>query len=85
MKIAKKHNGMAGGAENGQKGYLLTYLIAYTRDFAFNYFVVAESFETSVAWSGVSNLCRRVNQRLSDEAKREGFTANHVWTSFRVT
>ena len=74
MKIAKKFNGMAAGAENGQKGYLLTYLIAYTRDFAFNYFVVAESFETSVAWSGVSNLCKRVNKRICDEGKREGFT-----------
>lgn len=48
MKIAKKFNGMPAGAENGQKGYLLTYLIAYTRDFAMDYFVVAESFETSV-------------------------------------
>jgi len=25
---------MAGGEENGKRGYLLTYLIAYIRDFA---------------------------------------------------
>jgi alkyldihydroxyacetonephosphate synthase len=61
MKIAKKYGGMAGGAENGMKGYLLTYLIAYTRDFAADYFVVAESFETSCPWSNVSNLCKKVD------------------------
>ena len=85
MKIAKKHNGMAGGAENGHKGYLLTYLIAYTRDFAYDYHVLAESFETSVPWTGVSNLCKRVKKRLIDEGKREGFTLDKIWTSFRVT
>jgi len=56
MAISRKYNGMAGGAENGQKGYLLTYLIAYTRDFAFDYNVVAESFETSVPWSNVVSM-----------------------------
>jgi alkyldihydroxyacetonephosphate synthase len=61
MKIAKKYNGMAAGAENGMKGYLLTYLIAYTRDFASDYFVVAESFETSCPWSNVSTLCKKVD------------------------
>lgn len=85
MKIAKKYNGMAAGAENGMKGYLLTYLIAYTRDFASDYFVVAESFETSCPWSNVSSLCRKVDKRLRDEARREGFAPDCVWTSFRVT
>jgi alkyldihydroxyacetonephosphate synthase len=56
MEISKKYNGMAGGPENGQKGYLLTYLIAYTRDFAFDYNVLAESFETSVPWSNVISM-----------------------------
>jgi len=32
--IAVKHRGMAAGEENGKKGYLLTFLIAYIRDFA---------------------------------------------------
>ena len=60
MAIAAKHNGMAAGPENGQRGYLLTYLIAYTRDFAFDYHIVAESFETSVPWSNVVSMQRNV-------------------------
>jgi alkyldihydroxyacetonephosphate synthase len=85
MKIAKKYNGLAGGSENGMKGYLLTYLIAYVRDFAADYFVVAESFETSCPWSNVSTLCKKVDARIREEAKRDNFTPDSVWTSFRVT
>jgi alkyldihydroxyacetonephosphate synthase len=85
MKIAKKYGGMSAGSEAGMKGYLLTYLIAYIRDFAYEYYCVGESFETSVSWTGVSNLCKRVEKRLFGEAKREGIAPNHVWISFRVT
>ena len=85
MTIAKKYHGMAGGAENGLRGYLLTFLIAYTRDFAQNYFVAAESFETSCPWSNVSTLCSRTKQRIIDEAHKLGFTDDKIWISFRVT
>lgn len=37
MTIAKGFHGMAGGPENGLRGYLLTFLIAYTRDLAMKY------------------------------------------------
>jgi alkyldihydroxyacetonephosphate synthase len=50
MELSKKFNGMAGGAENGLRGYLLTFLIAYTRDLGLTYGVAAESFETSCSW-----------------------------------
>lgn len=33
IKISKKYGGMAAGRENGIKGYQLTYMIAYIRDF----------------------------------------------------
>ncbi len=36
------------GPENGRRGYFLTYMIAYLRDYGFNYGFMAESFETSV-------------------------------------
>jgi alkyldihydroxyacetonephosphate synthase len=49
---------MKAGEENGIRGYFLTYVIAYIRDFGANHNFVAESFETSVPWSGVSNLCK---------------------------
>jgi alkyldihydroxyacetonephosphate synthase len=85
LAIAKKYQGMAGGAENGLRGYLLTFLIAYVRDFAQKYYVAAESFETSCAWSNVSTLCTRTKQRIYDEAHKLGFTADKIWISFRVT
>lgn len=76
---------MSGGPENGQRGYLLTFLIAYTRDMAADYYVVAESFETSVPWSNVSMLCKRVHQRILDSSKKVGFGEDRLWVSFRVT
>jgi alkyldihydroxyacetonephosphate synthase len=50
------------GAENGKRGYFLTFMIAYLRDFAFRFFYVAESFETSVSWKNVPTLCESVNR-----------------------
>jgi alkyldihydroxyacetonephosphate synthase len=46
-RIAAQHNGMQAGAENGERGYLLTYNIAYFRDFGNEHYIMAESFETS--------------------------------------
>ena len=40
--------GIAGGAENGERGYALTFAIAYIRDFMMSHHVLAESFETAV-------------------------------------
>ena len=51
---------MSGGAENGIKGYQLTYMIAYIRDFCLENNVIAESFETSCPWSQVGPLCKNV-------------------------
>jgi len=45
---------MAAGSENGIRGYMLTFMIAYLRDLAAQHKFVAESFETSCPWSNVS-------------------------------
>lgn len=66
-KIAAQHKGMRAGAENGKRGYLLTYNIAYIRDFGIEHFILAESFETSVPWSRVLELCERVKGRVHEE------------------
>lgn len=34
IELGKKFGGLVGGSENGMRGYLLTFMIAYTRDFA---------------------------------------------------
>jgi len=65
--VASKYGGIAGGEENGMNGYMLTFVIAYLRDMAFEYCVVAESFETSVPWDRVLDLCRNVKDRIKSE------------------
>uniref|UniRef100_A0A7N6FIL9 Alkylglycerone-phosphate synthase n=1 Tax=Anabas testudineus TaxID=64144 RepID=A0A7N6FIL9_ANATE len=48
--IAAKFGGLAAGEDNGQRGYMLTFVIAYLRDLGMDYYVIGESFETSVPW-----------------------------------
>ncbi|MEP6732396.1 MAG: FAD-binding oxidoreductase [bacterium] len=66
-RLARRHGGMRAGAENGKKGYQLTFGIAYLRDFIMKHYIVAESFETSVSWSEAIRLCDNVKRRLAEE------------------
>lgn len=84
-KVAKKYGGMEAGAENGIRGYALTFMIAYLRDFAAQYNFVAESFETSCPWSKVSTLCNNVKDKLISSCKAKGIPEDRVFASFRVT
>ena len=68
--LAKKYGGMAAGSENGERGYQLTFSIAYIRDFSMNYYIIAESFETSVAWSNTLALCDAVKRRIYEEHEK---------------
>jgi alkyldihydroxyacetonephosphate synthase len=67
FRIARKHSGFKAGAENGKRGYELTFAIAYIRDFMLDYYLIAESFETSVSWSQALSLCENVNRRIREE------------------
>ncbi len=49
-----------------------------------NYYIIAESFETSVPWSGALALCENVKRRLRDEYKRRGLPGKPFVTA-RVT
>jgi alkyldihydroxyacetonephosphate synthase len=71
-RLAKRHRGMRAGAENGRKGYELTFGIAYIRDFVMRLRVVGESFETSVPWSDALALCDAVKRRVRDEHALRG-------------
>jgi len=82
--IAAKYGGINGGEENGRRGYFLTYMIAYIRDFGFKYYFIAESFETSVPWSNVLKLCTRVKEKLYNACKEHGVKFN-PFISCRVT
>jgi alkyldihydroxyacetonephosphate synthase len=67
QRLARRHGGMRAGAENGQRGYQLTFGIAYLRDFVMKHYILGESFETSVPWSQVLTLCAGVKRRLYEE------------------
>ncbi len=82
--IAKRHGGIAGGSENGKRGYQLTFAIAYLRDWVMNHFLLGESFETSVPWSQVEALCENVKRRLREEHERRGLPGKPFLTC-RVT
>lgn len=75
---------MKAGAENGERGYLLTYNIAYIRDFAVDHYVIAESFETSTSWSRVLELCERVKNRVREEHRLRKLPGK-PFISYRVT
>nr|XP_021334302.1 alkyldihydroxyacetonephosphate synthase, peroxisomal isoform X1 [Danio rerio] len=70
--IAAKFGGLAAGEDNGQRGYMLTFVIAYLRDLGMDYYVIGESFETSVPWDRVLDLCRNVKERIIRECKERG-------------
>ncbi len=83
-RIARRFGGMKAGAENGRKGYQLTFGIAYIRDFIMNHYILAESFETSVPWSQVLSLCENVKRRVAREHAKRKLSGKPVITC-RVT
>eukprot|EP01102_Stenamoeba_stenopodia_P007094 TRINITY_DN1981_c0_g2_i2.p1 TRINITY_DN1981_c0_g2~~TRINITY_DN1981_c0_g2_i2.p1 ORF type:complete len:645 (+),score=148.24 TRINITY_DN1981_c0_g2_i2:115-2049(+) len=82
--LAKNYKGIKAGSENGRRGYFMTYMIAYLRDFCFNYYFLAESFETSVPWSNVALLCKNVKERIRRSCKDKGIPKD-PFISVRLT
>ncbi|EFO24218.1 alkyldihydroxyacetonephosphate synthase [Loa loa] len=70
--LAGSMDGISGGAENGEYGYRLTFAIAYLRDFGMQFWIMGESFETSVPWDKVICLCRNVKEAIRREGKARG-------------
>jgi len=83
-KFAKKYNGIRGGAENGHKGYNLTFLIAYIRDFVMSHNFIAESLETSVPWTNILRLCENTKKQIYESAKKYG-VKKEPFVTFRLT
>lgn len=83
-RLASKYGGVHAGAENGAKGYQLTFGIAYIRDFVMGFGVLAESFETTVSWTDVRALIANVKRRLQDEFNKLGLSSKPFITA-RVT
>ncbi|KAF1336789.1 Alkyldihydroxyacetonephosphate synthase, peroxisomal, partial [Globisporangium splendens] len=72
--IAKRHAGLVGGAESGKRGYFFTYIIAYLRDFALDYYFMSESFETAIPWSNVQQLCTDIKLAINTTAVQRKVT-----------
>ncbi|EQC39987.1 hypothetical protein SDRG_02647 [Saprolegnia diclina VS20] len=76
--IAAKHGGMIGGAENGKRGYFLTYVIAYIRDFVMDFYFLTDSFETAVPWTNVKQLIADINNEIGLVCAGHGVPNKHV-------
>jgi alkyldihydroxyacetonephosphate synthase len=82
--IASRHGGLDAGPTNGERGYQLTFGIAYIRDLTFEHHAIAESFETSVPWSQALSLYERVKRRVQDEHEKRGLPGKPFFTG-RIT
>ncbi len=82
--LAKKFRGLPAGATNGRRGYLLTFAIAYIRDFLSDFHIVGETFETSVPWSKISSVCKAVVEKATEGYAELGLPGK-PYVSYRVT
>ena len=83
-RLAKRFRAVWGGAENGRRGYSLTFAIAYLRDFFSQFGIVAESFETSAPWDRIEEVCAAAERVLAAECAARG-VAGRPYLSYRVT
>ena len=82
--LAKRFKGLSAGAENGRQGYMLTYAIAYIRDFLSDFHIIGETLETSAPWSRIQQVCRAAEQRLEEEHRTLNLPGK-PYISYRVT
>ena len=82
--VVQKYGGIPAGEANGKRGYTLTYAIAYLRDFGLEMSFIAESFETSVPWDRVLDLCRNVKVEIFRRCKENG-VEKRPFVTCRVT
>ncbi len=83
-RLAPRYGGLFGGEKNGLQGYMLTFSIAYLRDFLLRHWIIAESFETTVPWSGISRLCHAVCDKVNTLYGEKGLPGK-PFISYRLT
>ncbi|OGT78411.1 MAG: hypothetical protein A3J35_04420 [Gammaproteobacteria bacterium RIFCSPLOWO2_02_FULL_52_10] len=82
--LAKKYQAVSGGATNGKRGYMLTFAIAYIRDFFNKYHVLGETFETSVPWNRIHEVTQGVVNELNNQCQKFK-VPGRPYLSYRVT
>ena len=83
-RLVRKHGGISGGASNGRRGYMLTFAIAYIRDFFNQFQILGETFETSVPWNRIHEVCDGVQEELTDQCDRHNVYGK-PYLAYRVT
>ena len=82
--LARRFGGLSGGSSGGKSGYMLTFGIAYIRDFFSQFRILGETFETSVPWNRIHDVTGSVRKELVEQAKAHG-VAGRPYLSYRVT
>lgn len=84
FRTGKRYGGISGGASNGKRGYMLTFAIAYIREFFNQFHILGETFETTVPWDRIGQVTQAAESALIEQCR-----AHHVegrpYLSYRVT
>lgn len=68
--LAAASGGILAGSRVSKSGYDLTFAIAYLRDFAMNYDILGESFETFVPWSKLRDVIEKTKSTVRLEHRK---------------
>ena len=82
-RLAKKYKGVIGGPGNGKRGYMLTYAIAYVRDFAAKYQIMGETMETTVPWSKIQEVIDATSEKIVELHKQYNLPGK-PYISYRI-
>ena len=83
LALAKQHGGLVGGSGNGKRGYMLTYAIAYVRDFLTDFHIIGETMETTVPWSKIHDVCQAAKNILFELHAKHGIPGK-PYISYRI-
>ena len=82
--LAKQHKALIAGEQNGKRGYLLTNLIAYIRDFLSDRSIIGETMETTVPWNKIEIVAEAIEKELKSQHKKNKLPGKPFF-SYRVT
>ncbi len=80
----KRFGGISGGAANGKRGYMLTFAIAYIREFFNQFHILGETFETTVPWDRIMAVAQAAEKTLFEQCAAHG-VEGRPYLSYRVT
>ena len=66
-RLVRSFGGVSLGQSAGRRAYEMTFMIAYLRDFALNYQIAGESFETFARWSDLRSIVTGTKDRVQQE------------------